>query len=815
MILLSGHSLTPTRRIPLEKMSLSLKERESTAEIVPADMDGITLQSWMKDDTQPGSGIVWRVRSIQQNYSEDTPTVQLDHAINTLRDRILFGEITPATITGTVGATTCTAKQAVQYILNQQSDWTLDSFSYNSVSNPYKFDGDSLYDALEKVTDTLDDAWWSYDFTTYPFKLSITTKPSGVACELKPGRNLSTISKTIDRSGMYTRFYPIGKDDLHVSGNYVSKNESTYGVISRVEVDQSLTTTAELTAWANERLNKHAQPVVNITVEALELADATGESLDRLKLGRLCRIPLHEFNTTITERIVEMNYQDKVNEPEAVKLTLANTRNDAAHLIADVIKKSGSGGRGGARQQAEDHAWFEDTDEYVAMVAEKTGINQLGQQETLYGRIQVEAGKITQIVSAVGENGQVTAASIIAAVNNGSSSIVLSADHIDIDGIVDELTAMTVEVDTLLATGVDVSGTIAADEVDATSSLTVNGYDVLVSNITKNQAGDTITVSFVDGTSWTFSKPASQQVTLSGAWSGRTFSVTASPSSGATPSIVNGVVYDGIVPVSGTAAYDSTHNNVTQDFIVYSDDGNGDADAQIMRKTLSISVPFSAITARKVLSSGGTAYYQAGSSTLYYMAGTTTVVGRGDQVTAMEVLASGGTAYYQAGSSTLYYMAGTTTVVGRGDQVTAREVLNSGGTLYYNTSAAIKVKNYGSYTFYLKKQNASGTYYESVGTHNWYYEDSGGTQYYTRSNGPRLGSSTVYYKGNGGTKTVQGGETYITPVSGSAIHLGASDTYYKGNGGTKTVQGGETYITPVSGSAIHLGAANTYYELNT
>ena len=285
MILLSGHSLTMARKIDVETQNLVLKERQSTCSFTTADMSDITINSWLQDETAPGSGIVWRVRSIQQAYTIKTPTVQLEHAINTLRDRILFGEITPETIAGS-GATTCTAKAAIKYILNQQSDWVLDetTFAYGSVSNPYKFDGDTLYDALEMVTKSLQDAWWSYDFSTYPFKLNITQKQSGVACEMREGRNINTISKTIDRSGMYTRFYPIGKDDLHISGNYVSRNESTYGIISKVEVDSSLETTAELTAWANERLDKHAQPVVTVTVEGMDLAGATGESLYNLTL---------------------------------------------------------------------------------------------------------------------------------------------------------------------------------------------------------------------------------------------------------------------------------------------------------------------------------------------------------------------------------------------------------------------------------------------------------------------------------------------------------------------------------------------------
>lgn len=377
MILLSGHSLTPDRRVPIEKHSLRLRERESEADITPADMGGIGTESWLLDDVEPGAGIVWRVASIRQEFATATPTVHLEHMINSLRDRIMFGEVDAATMSGRLGATTCTAQEAIEYILSQQSDWVLYSFDFDDVEGPYKFNGDTLYDALSHVSSTLDGAWWSYDFSVYPFRLSITNKASGVGSELIPGRNLSAITKTVDKSGMYTRFYPIGKDDLHITGDYVSKNESTYGVIAKVETDLSLETEDELTAWANERLRKHADPAVTVEVEGLELADATGEGLDRMRLGRICRVPLSEFGVTIQERITELYYADKAHDRESVTITLSNRQDDVArdilHVIAEEIKtgsgRSGAGGRGAAKDQKEDHAWFEDTDEYVAMCA--------------------------------------------------------------------------------------------------------------------------------------------------------------------------------------------------------------------------------------------------------------------------------------------------------------------------------------------------------------------------------------------------------------------------------------------------------------
>ena len=371
MILLTGHSLTPAKKIPLESMNLQLKERESTATIVPADMDGIGVNSWMKDDTEPGAGIVWRVKSISQAYAIRTPTVQLEHLINSLRDLIMFGEIKPAQITGNSKATTCTAEQAVRYILSYQSDWVLGAFDYGSVSNPYKFDGDSLFDALETVSNSLQDSWWSYDMSVYPFRLNITRKTAEVGSEMRAGRNMRTITRTIDKSGMYTRFYPTGKDDLNIPGGYVERNTAEYGVVSKVETDASIDSVEELTRWANERLSLHAEPTVTIDVEGVELADATGVSLDRMRLGKYCRVPLPEFGTEITERIVSLTYQDKVHQPTLVKISLANNRNDVTKIIADAIK-SGGGGKGGrtsTKQDKQDHAWFEDTNNHVAMCA--------------------------------------------------------------------------------------------------------------------------------------------------------------------------------------------------------------------------------------------------------------------------------------------------------------------------------------------------------------------------------------------------------------------------------------------------------------
>ena len=537
MILLSGHSLTPARKVPVESMSLTLKERESTASLTPADMEGIGISSWLRDETDPGAGIVWRVKSIRTVFATRTPTVELEHVINTLRDRLLFGEIKPGTITGNSKSTTCTAEQAVRYILRQQSDWVLGSFSYGNVANPYKFDGDSLFDALETVTNSLSNAMWTYDMSVYPFRLNIVQKPTAVESEMRAGRNIRTITRTVDKSGMYTRFYPIGANDKKIAGGYVEKNTDAYGVVSHVETDQTLGTEGELRAWANERLNLHAEPTVTIEVEGFELAAATGESLDRLTLMRICRMPLPEFGTTIQERIVALNYPDKTRQPESVKVTLTNNRQDITKILADAMKKGGRSARASSRKDAEDLAWFEDTNDHVAMcakgiigtdaagnpnwvrlseiVVDGTGIHQQVQSvqkdvviantkidqneyaiqmeankridadKTMQGRLDVTSNRVGMVVGTKDGKDFIKAAEICVAINDdGSSSAIIDANKVYIGN---QKSTTVINGKCSLS---DVTAQYISAQIATLSSLTVSGANVIGDIYLRNAGGN-------------------------------------------------------------------------------------------------------------------------------------------------------------------------------------------------------------------------------------------------------------------------------------------------------------------------------------
>ena len=183
-------------------------------------------------------------------------------------------------------------------------------------------------------------------------------------------RNIQSLKKTVDRSRMYTRFYPIGKNNLKITGDYISKNENLYGTVSVVETDASKETEAELLQWARERLDRHCEPSVTVQISGLDLSAATGEPLDHFTVNTKCRVPLPEFGTSIVEKVTKLSWSDKLKEPQKVNITLANLLEDVASIINSNNEKSKSGSRTKAKDDEEKHAWFVETNDHVGLVAE-------------------------------------------------------------------------------------------------------------------------------------------------------------------------------------------------------------------------------------------------------------------------------------------------------------------------------------------------------------------------------------------------------------------------------------------------------------
>lgn len=573
---MQGGALTATGEILPESMSLSLGERDSSASVTEAaDAPDRAVGAWVRDP----EGRVWRIRSVELNPVTRTRTIQLETILKTLEDRIIPAEKGPADMGG--NANGCSCRQAFGFILGYQSDWKLGAVEYTE-NQPYQFNGDTLMSAMESVTETLDGAVWDVSMAAYPFTINIRKAATEPSCEMRISRNIQSLRRTIDRSRMYTVFYPIGKDDLRIGA--VRKNDGTYGVKEHTETDAELDTEAKLRSWAKRKLRRHAMPAVSVSISGLDLSRATGEPMDRLRIGTVCRVPLPEYGTTISERITKISYSDVIREPERCTVTLANELADTrsfkgiAEAVSAAAASAARGGRSRAKKDGEDHAWLMDDKDKIGLIAEAVGgpgaskdwsrvssivvdgkgihqkvletngelsqawssieanekainlevKNRTKGEGELSGRIDVEAGRIDQVVEAVGEDGTVTAASIVMAINNDTSLIRLTADHIAMDGTTSLAQVMTVSSGGVLFRSGAVTAMHGIIFAGASRSYQLDGYVIpnMVSWVEKRNGGKTLHLERFNGTSVDFSRATK----LSGAFSGNRVTVTADDS---------------------------------------------------------------------------------------------------------------------------------------------------------------------------------------------------------------------------------------------------------------------------------------------
>lgn len=240
----------------------------------------------------------------------------------------------------------------------------------------------------------------------------------------------------------------------------------TYGIIERPVNTGSDYTQAEAQRVVTEFLNKHKTPRFSVEIGAEELSNATGESLDNFTIGKLFRLVLADYgNVTVEEVITQVSWNDVYGKPEDMTVNLAEEEDTAITFLHDVDTTGGSGGGGGAKKKQEEkfkeyQTKFEKDDWHLRLVAQrlKTAEDVLQQaglyidangvliyaednERQLAGKIKVQADRISLVVEGTGENAKIKPAAIVASINEqtGTSIVKISADVIDIDGILNAI----------------------------------------------------------------------------------------------------------------------------------------------------------------------------------------------------------------------------------------------------------------------------------------------------------------------------------------------------------------------------------------
>lgn len=181
--------------------------------------------------------------------------------------------------------------------------------------------------------------------------LSLVANSAEVASEFRLSRNLERVSVTVNDADLCNR--------LILSANHESTTAAAQDGKATPDAGKTTTVTqyftyqdlasinewgvcvktadidvaddlangvhTEADAWAARFLAMRKNPQLQIQLSGLELCRLTGCDLDRVRLGMLSRVALPDHQVWFQERVVSINRQDVLDEPERITVSMANT----------------------------------------------------------------------------------------------------------------------------------------------------------------------------------------------------------------------------------------------------------------------------------------------------------------------------------------------------------------------------------------------------------------------------------------------------------------------------------------------------------
>lgn len=319
-------SLQAVRAIYPEKISVN----ENLAPLSDATIDGArelcqaSVGDLVRVDTGDGSPSVYRVQEAEET-EPGRVTLYMQHALCTLGDAILPGKSTKQG----------SASELLAELLGAQTEvwWALGTVEVPEDRKlKWECDYTNVLQGLCDLLDELSGYALGFDMTSKPFTLSVLALSDEDGCECRLNRNIQSLTVTEDRSELCTRLYPTN-GGAPIDADTIGE----YGVISRsLSVEKGLTA-EEIQAEAQRMFDAHKHPAVTVTIDAHDLSAITGEDMDSLVPGRVCRVCLPDRGRTIRQRIISRAYADLLGEPGRVTLTLATEGSSAVGQLAGLV----------------------------------------------------------------------------------------------------------------------------------------------------------------------------------------------------------------------------------------------------------------------------------------------------------------------------------------------------------------------------------------------------------------------------------------------------------------------------------------------
>ena len=337
-------NLADIARISAAKVSLDLKlDPLSTATMeIPPGQAAVKVRDFVELFDPNGSVGIFRVSKVDKEPGGMTKA-WLKHVFVTLNDDLTIGV---QAMEGPFG-------EVVSSILAAQ---TVPRWRLGDVELPdeytvlYSSGYDDLQSAIMDIFEHLPIGYMlDLDTLHYPWVMHLRKMRDDDMCEGRLNRNLSGVRITEDAQDLCTRVYPYGAGEGEDRINLATLTGSLFmdadtrdlwGTITKTFSEDDIFDSLTLQDVATLYLERHKDPLVSVTLDAVNLFRVTGETLDRFYPGRLCRLALPDYDVKMHERVISISYPDVYGKPGQATVTLANKVRTAFDDLANLIREA-------------------------------------------------------------------------------------------------------------------------------------------------------------------------------------------------------------------------------------------------------------------------------------------------------------------------------------------------------------------------------------------------------------------------------------------------------------------------------------------
>ena len=241
----------------------------------------------------------------------------------------------------------------LNYVLARQTtrNWVLGDCDFRRYFE-YNWENSTLLAALFAVPECFDSEYmWTWDTTVYPWTISLVTPSDTMKSEVRYAKNMTSMKKTVDASGIANRVYALGYGEgvnqLTIAGvnggkPYVEDAMSIqqYGLCSTILVDSRYEVAENLKGYAEQMLAELKNPYVSYEIGAIDLHRLTGDTFSKFRPGEIVRVVDEADGINLRTRIVSVEKSDAQGDPGSVTVTIANKSKDIAGSISELQNRA-------------------------------------------------------------------------------------------------------------------------------------------------------------------------------------------------------------------------------------------------------------------------------------------------------------------------------------------------------------------------------------------------------------------------------------------------------------------------------------------